>query len=374
MAGWRESASSERRSDAVLSSKLRWRSCASSWKTCNPLTSSCCDCEEYTSQLVRHRISTSTEPSSQAAPRSTGAALLLARTCASGAGGGLDTLGISAQADPAVELLPGDPQGRTGILFRYSDGMHAAAFAAPPLESYELVDSGGGEKLERFGRLLLQRPDPQALWRPALGRERWADADLYFVRESDRGGRWEARRSAPAEARGKDAGWRWRSAARAASSARRPSSTWACSPNRRPTGARGRAGPELRPRAPRLLNLFGYTGVASVLAAQAGYEVTHVDASKTSVSWTRENAQLSGLAPDALRLVVDDALAYTRREARRKSRYSVVLLDPPHHGRGRRARPGSSRSTPRSWSRRCRGSSSRSRWSCSRPTRSAARR
>ena len=84
--------------------------------------------------------------------------------------------------------------------------MHAAAFAATPLEAYELVDSGAGEKLERFGDVLLQRPDPQALWRPALGRERWAGADLYFVRESDRGGRWEARRSAPEVARGKHAG------------------------------------------------------------------------------------------------------------------------------------------------------------------------
>jgi 23S rRNA (cytosine1962-C5)-methyltransferase len=80
--------------------------------------------------------------------------------------------------------------------------------------------------------------------------------------------------------------------------------------------------------------LFGYTGASSVLAAQRGYEVTHVDASKTSVSWTRDNARLSGLADDALRLVVDDALAYARREARRGSKYHVVLLDPPHYGRG----------------------------------------
>ena len=213
--------------------------------------------------------------------------------------------------------------------------MHAATFAATPLEAYELLDSGAGEKLERFGKVLLQRPDPQALWRPTLGRERWADAHLYFVRESDRGGRWEARRSAPEEARGKNAGWPM-----AIGGARflvRPTPFKHVgvfpeqAPNWELVGALARRFDLARPR---LLNLFGYTGVASVLAAQAGYEVTHVDASKTSVSWTRENAQLSGLAPDALRLVVDDALAYTRREARRKSRYSVVLLDPPHHGRG----------------------------------------
>jgi len=213
--------------------------------------------------------------------------------------------------------------------------MRAAVFAASLPASYELLDSGGGEKLERFGEVLLQRPDPQALWRPAHGRERWADADLYFVRESDRGGRWEARRTAPPAARGKDA--RWPMAIGGGRFLVRPTpfKHVGVFPEQAPNWELVAALRDRfeRPR-PRLLNLFGYTGVASVLAAQARYEVTHVDASKTSVSWTRENAELSGLPSDALRLVVDDALGFTRREGRRKSRYSVVLLDPPHHGRG----------------------------------------
>jgi 23S rRNA (cytosine1962-C5)-methyltransferase len=213
--------------------------------------------------------------------------------------------------------------------------MHAAVFTASPLESYELVDCGGGEKLERFGNVLLARPDPQALWRPAHGRERWDAADLCFVRESDRGGRWEARAGAPAEARGKDAHWPVALGGARFLVRPTPFKHVGLFPEQAPNwelvaGLR----PQLGPARPRLLNLFGYTGVASVLAAQAGYEVTHVDASKTSVAWTRENAALSGLRADALRLIVDDALAFTRREARRKARYSVVLLDPPHHGRG----------------------------------------
>jgi len=213
--------------------------------------------------------------------------------------------------------------------------VHAAAFPALELPAYELLDSGGGEKLERFGNVLLQRPDPQALWRPALGRERWAAADLFFVRESDRGGRWEARRSAPAEARGKDARWVMPIGSGKFLVRPTPFKHVGVFPEQAPNWALvGALRERFEVARPRLLNLFGYTGVASVLAAQAHYEVTHVDASKTSVSWTRENAELSGVPADGLRLIVDDALAFTRREGRRKLRYSVVLLDPPHHGRG----------------------------------------
>jgi 23S rRNA (cytosine1962-C5)-methyltransferase len=94
---------------------------------------------------------------------------------------------------------------------------------------------------------------------------------------------------------------------------------------------------ELRARfegRPRLLNLFGYSGVASVLAARAGYEATHVDASRAALAWTRENQALSSLPDNALRVVLEDALQFARREARRGARYEVVLLDPPHYGRG----------------------------------------
>lgn len=204
-----------------------------------------------------------------------------------------------------------------------------AVFPEVRWSDHALVDSGGGEKLERFGRFTLVRPDPQALWRRRLDERAWKAADLVFVRESDRGGRWEGRARAELE-RGIElrfeaarflvrptpfkhvgvfpeqaANWRWVGERLAALG----------------SGAR-------------VLNLFGYTGVASLLARAAGAEVTHVDASKTALAWARENAQLSGLGETGLRWILDDALGFARREVRRGARYHVILLDPPHFGRG----------------------------------------
>jgi len=213
--------------------------------------------------------------------------------------------------------------------------VNPAAFEHPPFAGHALLDSGSGEKLERFGEVVLRRPDPQALWSRRAAPEVWDGADLRFVRESDRGGRWEvgpdapevARKSAPewpcqfAEARllvrptafkhlgvfpEQAANWRWVARARAS----------------------------FEGEAPRLLNLFGYTGSASVLALQAGYEVTHVDASRTAIAWALDNLEASGLSRKAMRLICDDTLAFVRREVRRGASYEGVLLDPPHYGRG----------------------------------------
>jgi 23S rRNA (cytosine1962-C5)-methyltransferase len=209
------------------------------------------------------------------------------------------------------------------------------AFPYVPFDDYRLLDSGLGEKLERFGPVVLRRPDPQALWSRRLPEAAWTRADLKFVRESDRGGRWEARRGAHELARADEPEWTV-----SIGSARflvRPtpfkhvgvfpeqSSNWAllAGAAKQFSGAR-----------PRLLNLFAYTGVASVIAARTGFEVTHVDASRTSLSWTRDNLRASELPADCVRIVLDDALAFARREARRDARYHAILLDPPHYGRG----------------------------------------
>jgi len=204
-------------------------------------------------------------------------------------------------------------------------------FAFPGLDGYELLDSGEAEKLERFGPYVLRRPDPQALWRRRLAPSAWQQADYRFERESDRGGRWEhggARlpRSWDMEVAGatlkiqptpfkhvglfpeQAANWQWVEA-------------------QHPVLAAEADGP------PRLLNLFGYTGAASILAAQAGWEVTHLDASRASVDWAAENARLSGL-DDGLRWILDDAARFTARERRRGNSYHGILLDPPHYGRG----------------------------------------
>ena len=213
--------------------------------------------------------------------------------------------------------------------------MQPFAFDQPAFPDFELLDSGGAEKLERFGPVVLRRPDPQALWSKQRSDADWARADLAFVRESDRGGRWEARPGAARAATGTDPRWTVRFAEAVFAIRPTPFKHVGLFPEQAANWEHvARSFAMFAEGRPRLLNLFGYTGAASVLAAQNGYEVTHVDASKTSIAWTRENAALSGLPDDALRIVLDDALAYTRREARRGARYHVVLLDPPHFGRG----------------------------------------
>lgn len=216
--------------------------------------------------------------------------------------------------------------------------LRPSVFAAPPFPDHALLDSGGGERLERFGEVVLARPDPQALWRPRLAREEWQRADLTFERESDRGGRWRPRAGLAPRLAAADAAWPVGFAG--ARFILRPTpfkhvglfpeqaANWALVA-RATTALRAALG-----APPRVLNLFGYTGAASVLAARDGCAVTHVDASRSSIGWTVENAEASGLGRDALRVICDDALAFAAREVRRGSTYHIVLLDPPHYGRG----------------------------------------
>ncbi|MFN0244334.1 MAG: SAM-dependent methyltransferase [Planctomycetota bacterium] len=212
--------------------------------------------------------------------------------------------------------------------------MKPAIFEPVPLDDYALLDSGGGEKLERFGAVVLRRPDPQALWQKSSAPESWSSADLTFVRESDRGGRWESHARTARIARGDDPTWPVRVGGGTFLVRPTPFKHVGIFPEQAPNWSFVERAARALGEKPRLLNLFGYSGVASVLAARAGCAVTHVDASKHSIAWTRENAAASGLAPDALRIVLDDALEYARREVRRGARYAGVLMDPPHYGRG----------------------------------------
>jgi len=223
----------------------------------------------------------------------------------------------------------------TGVRRYPAARLRASVFPHVAFDDYVLLDSGNAEKLESFGGVVLRRPDPQALWSPRLGPSEWARADLTFVRESDRGGRWEARRGADPRTRGEKPAWeitalgcRFRiqpTPFKHVGLFPEQAANWKLLVESRATFGTER---------PRMLDLFGYTGAASIVAAKAGYEVTHVDASKTSLSWARDNAALSRLDADAVRWVLDDALAYARREARRERKYHVLLLDPPHFGRG----------------------------------------
>jgi 23S rRNA (cytosine1962-C5)-methyltransferase len=218
--------------------------------------------------------------------------------------------------------------------------LQPAYFAPIALANHELIDSGDGWKLERYGARLISRPDPQALWKRRLELSEWAKADLRFDREEPKGGLVPA--GVPA---GK--GGVWRGKTRSDWTIDEGPLTFVLKPTRFkhvglfPEQATnwqwirdwGRALAGARER-PQLLNLFGYTGEASLVAHEAGFDVTHVDASRTTLGWVKENLEASGKRDDSLRLILDDALGFARREVRRGNTYQGILLDPPHYGRG----------------------------------------
>ncbi len=218
---------------------------------------------------------------------------------------------------------------------------------SPRWNDYELLDSGNGQKLERFGPYIFSRPEVQALWKPTWPTEKWQAAHAVFNPSGEEsGGHWAWRKpgetkwemtyplvplSSPLvhEAAVKElrftamttpgrhlgvfpecaAHWDWMME----------------KINQKSINKNGQAN---------VLNLFGYTGLASLAAAAAGARVTHVDASKKSVTWARENQLLSGLGEKPVRWIVDDALKFVEREGRRGVKYDGILLDPPKFGRG----------------------------------------
>ncbi|MES2894476.1 MAG: class I SAM-dependent methyltransferase [Pseudomonadota bacterium] len=193
---------------------------------------------------------------------------------------------------------------------------------------YALLDSGDGRKLERYGPYSVVRPEPQALWSPKLAPEVWARADAVFdPSDEEDAGRWrfqgkpkESWPMAWGEARFQARFTAFRHLAFFPEQA----ANWAWLDEKvRAAGGQ-----------PKVLNLFGYTGVASLVCAAAGAAVTHVDASKKAIGWARENAALSGLEDRPIRWICEDARRYVQREVRRGSRYEGIILDPPKYGRG----------------------------------------
>lgn len=196
------------------------------------------------------------------------------------------------------------------------------------LDDYALIDSGNGRKLERFGALTLDRPEEQAIWSPRLDAAEWERADALFTGDVDEegAGRWKRRP-------GLEESWTCRHGAirfacrftsfRHVGAFPEQEAHWAYMRQR----LTARDGPSL-------LNLFGYTGLASLVAAEAGAEVTHIDASRKAIAWARENQALSGLEDRPIRWIVDDALKFAARDVRRGRRYDGILLDPPKFGRG----------------------------------------
>ncbi len=194
-------------------------------------------------------------------------------------------------------------------------------------KDYELLDCSSGERLERWGNVTLIRPDPQVIWKTPKKHPAWRRADAVYHRSSSGGGNWEIKNKIPSfwsidygdlSFNVKTMGFKhtgifpeqavnWDYTARLIKNAGRPV---------------------------KVLNLFAYTGGATVACLKAGAEVVHVDASKGMVQWAKENAVASGVADRKVRWIVDDCVKFVQREIRRGNKYDIIIMDPPSYGRG----------------------------------------
>jgi 23S rRNA (cytosine1962-C5)-methyltransferase len=198
----------------------------------------------------------------------------------------------------------------------------------PDWEDYELLDSGNGLKLERFGRYQFVRPEHQAVWKPALPATKWDGVAAVFQSTGDEsGGKWQYKQQVKPS-------WEMHY---------RDLTFLAHTGNSRHLGVFPEQAAHWdwimeqissSSRSVSILNLFGYTGLASLAAARAGAAVTHLDASKKTIQYARENQQLSGLADRPIRWIIDDAFKFVQREHRRGVKYDGIVLDPPKFGRG----------------------------------------
>jgi 23S rRNA (cytosine1962-C5)-methyltransferase len=193
---------------------------------------------------------------------------------------------------------------------------------------YELLDTGDGMKLERWGTFILARPDPQVIW-PRKGPE-WTKWDAWYHRSDKGGGRWEVRKKLPLSWTAEYGKLRFKispTGFKHTGLFPEQAVNWDwCAEKIRTAESAG--------REVTVLNLFGYTGAATVAAAAAGASVCHVDAAKGMVDWCSENARLSGLGEAPIRYIVDDCAAFVKREIRRGRRYDAIIMDPPSYGHG----------------------------------------
>ena len=194
-------------------------------------------------------------------------------------------------------------------------------------KDYELLDCSDGERLERWGDIILIRPDPQVIWKTPKKHPMWKNANARYLRSSTGGGHWEVLRKTPDSWRIKykdlslnvktmgfkhtgiflEQAVNWDYTAELIKKAGRPV---------------------------RVLNLFSYTGGATVACLKAGAQVVHVDASKGMVAWAKENAAASSVADRPVRWIVDDCIKFVQREIRRGNKYDIIIMDPPSYGRG----------------------------------------
>lgn len=199
-------------------------------------------------------------------------------------------------------------------------------------KDYELLDTGDGERLERWGDILLIRPDPQIIWKTDKKTGGWKAAHARYNRSKTGGGQWESYKSLPdvwkitygdLVFRLKPMGFKHTGIFP------EQAVNWDYTAEKIRAAKKQNPGREIR-----VLNLFGYTGAATLACMAAGAAVTHVDASKGMVQWARENAAASGLSERPVRWLVDDCMKFVQRETRRGSAYDGIIMDPPSYGRG----------------------------------------
>ncbi|PYE51249.1 class I SAM-dependent methyltransferase [Paenibacillus barcinonensis] len=200
-------------------------------------------------------------------------------------------------------------------------------YVAKNWKDYEVIDTGGGEKLERWGDVILRRPDPQIIWPLENETHEWRQAHGHYHRSSSGGGSWDMKKPIPE---------RWTIGYENLKFHIKPTSfkhtglfpeqaaNWSWMMDKISNAGRPIS----------VLNLFAYTGGATVAAAYAGASVVHCDAAKGMVQWAKENVQLSGLADRPVRFITDDVFKFVQREQRRGNKYDAIIMDPPSYGRG----------------------------------------
>lgn len=192
-------------------------------------------------------------------------------------------------------------------------------------KTYELLDSGKGEKLERFDQYTVIRPDPRILWKKSQPKELWDKADATYQRSDPTSGSWHYRQPPPSP---------WTLTYEHLSFLLKPTSFKHVGIFPEQAVNWDWLAKTIANRPLRVLNLFAYTGGATLAATAAGAQVTHVDAAKSTIAWARENAKLSGLDKHPVRWIEDDAYKFVLREAKRSNTYDGIILDPPRFGRG----------------------------------------
>lgn len=192
---------------------------------------------------------------------------------------------------------------------------------------YELIDSGEGRRLERWKNYLLDRPDPQIIWKKTLPASEWDKADAFFKRISEDKGAWSIKTKIPEK-------WELEYKGVKFLAKLTPFKHTGVFPEQHSQWDYIYDSINSADRTANVLNLFAYTGIASLFAAKAGAKVTHVDSSKPAITWANENRIINGMVDSPIRWIIDDAIKFTAREIKRGIKYDAIIMDPPAYGHG----------------------------------------